>query len=282
MGRSRRPGVRRRTDSPRNLRARQPNAPRSQRRLLADAPQLAARCARPEVHGIPLHPKAQSSTARTPSNAPRALLSLLGVVTALVACSGSGREDDDSCENATHPPTSGGAAGTSGGSSGSGGFAGSQTRAPSISNCTGTYSCNLYGPPNEFGADDWEFSPDATLVGMDGACTVELTLWAGRSFTFDLSSAYIQTNTFRFTDISVSNSRDDESLICWSPSATCTGKAQSCYSVGLNYCTYQDDCDVNLHSLLSLDDDECEGDVTKCSDLTDQLSCQWQRGCAWQ
>jgi hypothetical protein len=140
----------------------------------------------------------------------------------------------------------------------------------------------LYGPPiSEYsGPDEFEVSLEGKLVRMGGACFWEES--DSSSMTLDLSQATVKGTTFTFYNISVFDSTADEYLICWPPSATCSGAAESCFSIPLDDCSRQDGCDQDLHSLLSLTDDACEGYATDCPELNDQFSCHVQRGCTWQ
>lgn len=132
------------------------------------------------------------------------------------------------------------------------------------------------------GPDVWEDNLDGKLVRQGGACVWQASLDATE--TLDLSQATIEGTTFKFQDRSLFGppSSADEYVVCWPPSATCSGSAASCFAIGLEGCSYQDGCDQNLHSLLSLNDDACEGIATNCSALSDEFDCHRQRGCTWQ
>ena len=145
----------------------------------------------------------------------RPMLFLLGLAATIAACSGSTRQDEDDSSGGSRAVTS------------------------SISGCTGTYTCTLYGPP---------FATD----------------------TLDLSQAAINGTTFNVDGVPDS----DEYLFCWPPSATCTGAAKSCYSLELEACDYQDGCDAPI-GFCEGDVTDCSA-LDYEDDCHRQRGCTWQ------
>lgn len=148
-----------------------------------------------------------------------------------------------------------------------------------IESCSGSYVCNINGD-----------SVDAQLIKSGSACylgSLELRAdgtappVAGQSTTWsgDTRQLTICSGDLCF----VCRSQGDAKNSAPSASATCTGSATSCSSVGASSCTDQGGCHYTVGSnVSSTSDDGCEGTPRECSDYNgDEKGCGNHRGCTW-